>query len=164
MRARVKDILGRPYVALIAIVGLFVPRRLRDSWRCECEAELYSRKSILAEWGRLRWRGKLELTRRSSSAFWDALWLQTYHWEDDMIQDVRYALRMMWANLAVTLVAVVTLALTRWIESLLHEVEPTDLSTYVWISTILAAVVFVACFVPARRAAKLDPLVVLREQ
>ena len=45
---------------------------------------------LLADWDRLDWRNKLDLLRRSTSAFWDALWLQPQRLEDDMFQDVRY--------------------------------------------------------------------------
>jgi hypothetical protein len=49
---------------------------LRADWRQEWEAELRYRERLLAEWDRLDWRNKLELLRRSASAFWDALVLQ----------------------------------------------------------------------------------------
>ena len=68
--------LTRPHLRLIALVGLIVPRRLRADWRQEWEAELRSRELLLAEWDRLNWRNKLDLLRRSTSACWDALWLQ----------------------------------------------------------------------------------------
>jgi putative ABC transport system permease protein len=53
-------------------------------------------------------------------------------------------------------------ALTRLMRSLLFEVGPTDLMTFVLVSLLLAAVGFIACYVPARRATKVDPLVALR--
>jgi putative ABC transport system permease protein len=54
------------------------------------------------------------------------------------------------------------LALTRMMRSLLFEVGPTDSTTFVLVSLLLAAVGFIACYVPARRATKVDPLVALR--
>jgi putative ABC transport system permease protein len=54
------------------------------------------------------------------------------------------------------------LVLTRWMEALLFEVQATDPSTYVWISVLLAAVATFACYVPARRATRTDPIVALR--
>ena len=53
-------------------------------------------------------------------------------------------------------------ALTRLIRGLLFGVTPTDLSTFVAVAAILAAVALLATFIPARRAARVDPLVALR--
>ncbi|HKG48721.1 MAG TPA: ABC transporter permease [Pyrinomonadaceae bacterium] len=53
-------------------------------------------------------------------------------------------------------------ALTRTIRSLLFEIGPTDSLTFVLVSLLLAAVGFIACYVPARRATKVDPLIALR--
>jgi putative ABC transport system permease protein len=101
----------RPHLWLIALIGVIVPRRLRADWRQEWEAELRYRERLLAEWDRLDWRNKLELLRRSSSAFWDALVLQPQRWEDEMFQDLRYGFRMLLNNKMFTLVAALSLAL-----------------------------------------------------
>ena len=53
-------------------------------------------------------------------------------------------------------------AVTRYLTSLLFGVKPIDTLTFVAVAVVLAIVVFIACLVPARRAAKIDPLEALR--
>jgi putative ABC transport system permease protein len=57
---------------------------------------------------------------------------------------------------------VVALALTRFVASFVYGVSPTDLSTYVAVAVVVAVIAVTACIVPARRAARIDPLVALR--
>lgn len=53
-------------------------------------------------------------------------------------------------------------AVTRYLASMLFGVKPIDTLTFVAVAVVLALVVFIACLVPARRAAKIDPLEALR--
>jgi putative ABC transport system permease protein len=54
--------------------------------------------------------------------------------------------------------------LTRLLQQLLFEVAPTDLLTYIGVALVLGLATLVACYVPARRAARVDPLIALRAE
>jgi putative ABC transport system permease protein len=56
------------------------------------------------------------------------------------------------------------LAASRLLTSLLHGVEPTDPATFVAVATLLCAVAAGATYLPARRAARLNPNVALRHE
>jgi len=57
-----------------------------------------------------------------------------------------------------------SLALTRFLRSMLFDVKPSDPATFASIAGLLAAVTLFACFIPARRATRVDPLNALRHE
>ncbi len=54
--------------------------------------------------------------------------------------------------------------LTRFLATLLFEVKPHDLATYIAVTILLGLVAITACLLPALRATKVDPLVALRHE
>ena len=73
---------------------------------------------------------------------------------------VRDGLQLVVIGVAVGLIA--AFALTRLMTTLLFGVTPTDVLTYASVALALVAVALAACYIPARRATKVDPLVALR--
>jgi len=59
---------------------------------------------------------------------------------------------------------VAALALTRYLATLLYTVRPTDPPVYAAVTSILVAAALAGCFFPARRATRVDPAMVLREE
>ena len=57
---------------------------------------------------------------------------------------------------------IVSAWMTRMIKSVLFEVEPTDPGIFAGASLVLFAVALAACYLPARRAARVDPMTALR--
>jgi putative ABC transport system permease protein len=71
---------------------------------------------------------------------------------------------MLMAIIGLSIGLAASLALTRLITSLLFDVAPTDALTFVVVSVILGAVALFACYLPARHATKVNPLVALRTE
>jgi len=111
MRRRRRKAFRRPWLWMVRLIGVIVPRRLRADWREEWEAELQYREKLLSQWDKLDWRGKLSLLWHSLGAFADALWMQPRRMEDEMFQDLRYGVRMLFNSKGFTAVTVLSLAL-----------------------------------------------------
>jgi putative ABC transport system permease protein len=79
-----------------------------------------------------------------------------------LLSVLRYGLKLTLFSLALGLAA--SMALTRWMSTLLFGVAPIDPWTLSAVALVTAAVALLACYIPARRAAGIDPIVALRHQ
>jgi ABC-type antimicrobial peptide transport system permease subunit len=69
-------------------------------------------------------------------------------------------LRLVGIGTAIGLTA--ALATTRYIQTLLFDVDPIDATTFIAMSLVLTATATLACLIPARRAMRVDPVVAFR--
>ncbi|MGA7917317.1 MAG: ABC transporter permease [Candidatus Acidiferrales bacterium] len=73
---------------------------------------------------------------------------------------VGHGLRLVLLGMAIGIAG--ALLVTRWMSSVLFDVKPTDPLTFAVVAVVLGAVAFLAAYVPARRAMRVDPMVALR--
>jgi putative ABC transport system permease protein len=73
---------------------------------------------------------------------------------------VREGAKLAFLGIAIGVAAAV--GLTRLMASLLFDVKPTDPATFAGVAILLALVALAACYIPARRATRIDPMVALR--
>ncbi|MGB6523649.1 MAG: ABC transporter permease [Candidatus Acidiferrales bacterium] len=69
---------------------------------------------------------------------------------------------MVLAGVGIVLGIAGALALTRFLRSLLFKIKPTDPAAFVGVAILLSIVALAACYIPARRAMRVDPMVALR--
>ena len=81
-------------------------------------------------------------------------------WQDIVRLIVGHGARLALVGIAIGIVA--SFALTRLMKSLLFSVSATDPITFVAVSILLLVVAVAACYIPARRAMRVDPMVALR--
>lgn len=81
---------------------------------------------------------------------------------DVLTMILRQGMTLVVTGLGIGLVS--AFGLTRLLKSLLFQVEPTDPATFAGVSLILAAAALLACYMPARRALRIDPLQALRSE
>jgi putative ABC transport system permease protein len=75
---------------------------------------------------------------------------------------LRQGMRLLGVGLVIGFLA--SLAASRVLRSVLFEINPTDPLTYAGVALLLAAVALLACWIPARRASRVDPMITLRSE
>jgi ABC-type antimicrobial peptide transport system permease subunit len=73
---------------------------------------------------------------------------------------VGYGCRLAFLGVGIGLFAAV--GVTRFMTSFLYGVQPTDAFTFAFVALLLMAVALLACYLPARRALRIDPIIALR--
>jgi putative ABC transport system permease protein len=81
---------------------------------------------------------------------------------DVLLLVIAQGMKLVVMGVAIGLLA--ALGLKQWISALLYETRPTDPATFAVVALLLTAVALLACYLPARRAAKTDPMNVIRHE
>jgi ABC-type antimicrobial peptide transport system permease subunit len=68
------------------------------------------------------------------------------------------------ASIGVAIGLAGAVVLTRLMQALLFEVTPTDPLTFAGVAVLLLTVAALACYIPARRATKVDPVAIMRAE
>jgi predicted permease len=71
---------------------------------------------------------------------------------------------MLLVGVGIAMGTAAAIGLTRYLESLLYGVAPTDPATFLGVAFLLVVLAFLACYVPARRATRVDPMIALRQE
>ncbi len=84
---------------------------------------------------------------------------------DALTLDVRHAIRSLLRSPGFALTGLlVAIAASGFLRSRLYGVTPADPVTFVIVVAVMGVVAALACFVPARRAARVDPVIALRAE
>jgi putative ABC transport system permease protein len=132
---------------------------LRADWRQEWKAELHYRETLLVEWDRLDWRSKLDLLWHSLGKIGIRMALGAGK-SAILNMIIGQGIKLVLIGVAIGLAG--ALGLTRFLSGLLYGVKPGDLLTLVAVPALLMAVALLASYIPARQAAKVDPMIVLK--
>lgn len=103
---------------------------------------------------------------RAAAAWWQRQWRQ-YPFRllaERVRRTLHHSPRRLSGRTSVVAGIAGAIFLTRYMSSVLFEVKTTDAVTFATVSVVMLGIALLACFVPARRAAGLDPAMTLRDE